>query len=117
MLGVRGSIGEPESEGVGDQVVFVVAFAFAVDVFVVVVPAGGAFAVGVAVAGVAVGIAVVPQQWDQQECSPGADTAVDTVGQGWPKDQTPASAAVVGDSEGFPAEMSVEHFAGLYSDY
>ena len=54
-------------------------FAFAADVFVVVVPAGGAFAVGVAVAGV-VAVAVDPQQWDQQECSPDVDT-VDTVGQ------------------------------------
>ena len=117
MLGIRDGIGEPESEEVGDWVVFVDAFAFAVDVFVAVVPVGGAFAIGVAVAGVAVAIAVVPQRWDQQERSPGADTAVDTVGQEWPKDQTPASAAVVGDSEHFPAEMLVEHFAGLYSDY
>jgi len=44
-------------------------------VFVFVVPAGGAFGVGAGVA-----VAVVPQQWGQQECSAGADTAVDTVG-------------------------------------
>ena len=117
MPGVRDGIGEPESEEVDDQVVFVVAFAFAVDVFVVVVPACGAIAVGAAVAVAGVAVAVVPQQWDQQECSPGVDTAVDTVGQEWPKDQTPASAAVVGDSEHFPAEMLVENFDGLYSDY